>query len=107
MMVARNANSRTDTMGRDATLEQVEFRMDHKGVIENTNAASAICDFVSKARMLDSAKTIELLRNSMRSRREAATGTWSGSTAWAAIGSVDMSMARPAATPCSAAARRR
>src|SRR5260370_32873275 len=92
MIVQMNAQSRTATMGRAATLEQVAFKIDHNGLIEKTNAASAICDFVSKARMLDSAKTIELLRNSIRSAREATGEACSSSTARAATGSVDITM---------------
>src|SRR6202048_2086106 len=103
MMVQMNAARRSAATGRPDTPLQAPLRMDHSGVMENTNAASAICDLVSKARMLASAKMIELLRNSMRSRREVATGGASFSTTRAAAGSLDMTGAR--ATPARAARR--
>src|SRR5436190_11074937 len=90
MMVQMKAATSTATMGRLAAFEQVAFNIDHSGLMENTKAASAICDLVSKARILDSANTIELLRNSIRSAGEGAGG-WSASPpATAAIGSLRM-----------------
>src|SRR3954465_12910185 len=51
MMVQMKAATSTATMGRLATFEQVAFNIDHSGLMENTKAASATCDLVSKARI--------------------------------------------------------
>src|SRR5262249_54830289 len=90
MIVQMNAATRSAAVGRPATPLQAPLRMDHSGVIEKTKAASAICDLVSKARILASAQMIALLRNSMRARRVVAIGAGSASTMRAAAGSIDM-----------------
>src|SRR5262249_41944078 len=110
MMVQMNAANRTAMMGRLAALGQVACRIDHSGLMEKTKAASAICDFVSNARILDSANTIELLRNSVRSAGEAAGARSSSASAargaigW--LGTVTL-MARAVSTMPAPAARRR
>src|SRR5262249_695904 len=109
MMVQMNAANRTAMMGRLAALGQVACRIDHSGLMEKTKAASAICDFVSNARILDSANTIELLRNSVRSAGEAARSSSApaatGAIGW--LGAVTL-MARAVSTmPVPAAGRRR
>src|SRR5262245_53457851 len=81
MIVQLKAATRTAMIGRLAILGQVAFKIDHSGLMEKTKAASAICDVVSKARIFDSANTMELLRNSIRSAAAASGRCFSSSTA--------------------------
>jgi len=108
-MVQMKAATSTAAIGRLATFEQVAFNIDHSGLMENTKAASAICDLVSKARIFDSANTIELLRNSVRSAGEGAGGCSASAPVTAASASLRIvTVIAPAATmPQPAAARRR
>src|SRR5262245_16150733 len=78
-MVITRRTSRIAASGLEAVCGQALVRIDHRGLIESTNAAIEICALVSNERMVHSVNAIACLRNSSRSSSLATSGLTTGS----------------------------